>query len=258
MTHDPGTSVAMPQAAGTPLNARRALVILVLFLVAQLGGGFLAGLSLRVYFGLLLGRSVPDEVRPSLLIGSALVGLTTAGVVVFRLARRSLPGTSLGDSLHPIGWAGAPLGRCAAGVVIGGSLAAMYALELLARFPPTPEQPLGPFVDAALTAGLPRLLWGVLAVGIAPAVEEFVFRGVLYGGFSRSWGPGIAGVLVTVLFVATHTLYALTYWPAVIAITSVGVGALVMRVWTASLLPAVLLHSTYNALLVVAVYVGVA
>jgi membrane protease YdiL (CAAX protease family) len=117
---------------------------------------------------------------------------------------------------------------------------------------------LGPFVDAAVTAGLPRLLWGILAVAVAPAVEEFVFRGVLYGGLSRSWGPGIAGILVTVLFVATHTLYALAYWPAVIAITSVGLGTLALRIWSTSLLPAVLLHAAYNALLVVAVYVGVA
>jgi membrane protease YdiL (CAAX protease family) len=246
----------MPQAAGATLNARRALFILVLFVVAQLAGGFLVGLLLRVYFELLLERSLPDEVRPPLLIGSALAGLTVAGVVVFRLARRSLPGASLGESLRPIGWAAAPLGPCAAGVAIGGSLSVIYLVGLVARFPPYPEQPLGPFVDAAMTAGLPRLLWGILAVCVAPAVEEFVFRGVLYGGFSRSWGPVSAGVLVTVLFVATHTLYALTYWPAVIAITSVGVGALLMRVWTASLLPAVLLHATYNSLLVVAVYVG--
>jgi ABC-2 type transport system permease protein len=256
MADHPGTLVARSQAARATLNARRALVILVLFVVAQLGGGFLVGLLLRVSFEFISGRSLPDEARPPLLIGSALAGLIVAGVVVFRLARRSLPGASLGDSLRPLGWAAAPLGPCAAGVAIGGSLSAMYLLGLLARFPPNPEQPLGPFVEAAMTGGLPRLLWGVLAVGVAPVVEEFMFRGVLYGGFSRSWRPAIAGALVTVLFVATHTLYALAYWPAVIAIIGVGVGALSLRVWTASLLPAVLLHATYNALLVVAVYVG--
>jgi hypothetical protein len=44
----------------------------------------------------------------------------------------------------------------------------------------------------------------------------------------------------------------------VIAITSVGLGTLALRIWSTSLLPAVLLHAAYNALLVVAVYVGVA
>jgi membrane protease YdiL (CAAX protease family) len=256
MTHDPGTAGARLPTASATLDARRALFILVLFVVAQPGGGFLVGLLLQVYFGFVLGRALPDDVRPPLLIGSALAGLTVAGVVAFRLAWRSLPGASLGDALRPLGWAGAPLGPCAAAVALGGSLAVLYLVGLVAHCPVQSEHSLGPFGEAALTAGLARHLWGLLAVGVAPAVEEFVFRGVLYAGFSRSWGPVSAGVLVTVLFTATHALSALTYWPAVIAITSVGVGALVLRVRTASLLPAVLLHATYNSLLVVAVYVG--
>ncbi len=111
---------------------------------------------------------------------------------------------------------------------------------------------------AAGAGGWQRLGWAVLALFVAPPVEEFLFRGVLWSGLVRSMGSGKAGVVVTLLFVASHVTEARGYWPAWIAISVLAVAALAVRVRSGSLLPPVVLHTSYNAVLVAAVYLGAA
>jgi membrane protease YdiL (CAAX protease family) len=93
---------------------------------------------------------------------------------------------------------------------------------------------------------------------VAPPVEEFVFRGVLFAGFRRSWKTGAAGALVTLLFIAAHFTEVAGYGPAVIAVALVGAATLVARIATDSLAPAIALHASYNLGLVVALYAATA
>jgi len=99
-------------------------------------------------------------------------------------------------------------------------------------------------VDLALTALLS------LAV-VQPVVEELVFRGALQGrllerGWARRIGPvSHANLATTVAFVALHFLVQPPAWAIAVAAPSLVFGH--VRERFGSVLPAIALHSIYNA-----------
>jgi len=93
--------------------------------------------------------------------------------------------------------------------------------------------------------------WPVLVV-IAPVLEELLFRGILLGALSQKTGAAIATTIVTLLFVATHFQVLISYLPAVAPIAFVGVVLALFRFRTRAVGPAIVLHSTYNAVLGIA------
>jgi membrane protease YdiL (CAAX protease family) len=111
-------------------------------------------------------------------------------------------------------------------------------------------------VEAVNSGGWPRHLWAVLALLVAPPVEEFLFRGVLFAGFVRSWSMASSGALVTLLFPAAHATEARGYAPAIVSIAAVGTLTLLARIHTDSLAPGVALHAAYNLVLAASLYLG--
>lgn len=112
-----------------------------------------------------------------------------------------------------------------------------------------------PIFDALLTA--PLLLqigWVLMFVLLFPVVEEILFRGFLFTGLAQSWGPTLAGIVTTVLFVAVHMPKVLEYWPALFAVMLIGTLTVLIRICTGSLAPGIALHSTYNGVLVTAAF----
>jgi membrane protease YdiL (CAAX protease family) len=229
--------------AARPFGARRALAIFAAFLVAQLGVAVVAGLIAAL-------GGVRLESR--LLLSAALAGTLLGGWVVLRMVRHSFPGSLASGALSLVGWAPASARQCAGGALRGLSLVVL--LLLAGRFLPAPTHTLGPLASAANAGGWARLAWAILALALAPPIEELVFRGVLYAGLARSWGPRRGAVAVTGIFVAMHATETGSYWPAWLALTLLATLALRVRVATGSLLPAIALHATYNLALVLAVY----
>lgn len=90
---------------------------------------------------------------------------------------------------------------------------------------------------------IPSLHFGyaIMAIGIAPFAEEYLFRGLLYRALDREWGGWRAVVGAAAFFVVYHPLLA---WPPVFCL-----GALNCLVFKKSgrLAPCILLHMTYNA-----------
>ena len=139
------------------------------------------------------------------------------------------------------------------GVLAGVLLVAGYLLLAVKVHPPTAGQRWGLLASAAASGGWQRGLWALIAL-VAPPIEEFVFRGVLWSGLRRSFGPGVAGVAVTLLFVGSHVTEALSYWPAWVAIAGLGLGTLLLRVQSRSLTPPVALHESYNCALILVAF----
>jgi membrane protease YdiL (CAAX protease family) len=238
------------------LGPTRALVVFVVFFVVQ----FVAGLVIGVLAGLAyaLGHAgqvvAVTDVQGAVVVTAALVGEIVGGLFAFRMARRALPGPLGSGALLPIGWSRASSRDLLLASAAGVALACLYLLVLVPAFPPSPSQAWGPLATAASSGGWPRHTWAVLALAVAPPVEEFVFRGVLFAGFRRSWGLGVAGVLVTVLFVAGHVSEVTGYGPAAVGVLLLGGATLVARIATRSLGPAIALHAAYNLGLVVVTY----
>ncbi|MGP0591668.1 lysostaphin resistance A-like protein [Nitrospira sp. T9] len=112
-----------------------------------------------------------------------------------------------------------------------------------------------PLFDAMISAPLPlQVGWALMFIGLFPVVEEVLFRGFLFTGLSQSWGPSVAGLMTTVLFVAVHMPKVLEYWPALLAISLIGALTVLLRIRTGILAPGIALHSTYNGVLVTAAF----
>ncbi|MCL6564295.1 MAG: CPBP family intramembrane metalloprotease [Firmicutes bacterium] len=83
----------------------------------------------------------------------------------------------------------------------------------------------------------------VAVVGMAPAAEEFLFRGLFLEALRRRWGATWAVVLSGATFAAAHFDPTL-FWALWLA--GIGLGWLYVR--TRSLVPSTIAHATFNAL----------
>lgn len=91
---------------------------------------------------------------------------------------------------------------------------------------------------------IPSLRTGlaVMAVGIAPFAEEYLFRGLLFRALDREWGGWRAVVGAAAFFVVYHPLLA---WPPVFLLGAVN--CLLFKK-CGRLAPCILVHMTYNAI----------
>jgi membrane protease YdiL (CAAX protease family) len=138
-----------------------------------------------------------------------------------------------------------------AGLLAGAGVAGLYVVTGLVAGP-APESLKDNFmVQAVAQGGLARLSWALLALLFAPCYEEVLFRGLLWKGFSASWGRWPAGILVTLLFTGLHFSEVKDYWPAALGITTMAVLALAARIQTGSLATATAVHFGYNGVIVV-------
>lgn len=237
-----------------PFGARRALRVLLAFLGVQIAVAVVVGVWAAAHNLKKGGPASPDGIHIDLRVtlGAALVGALLAGLVALRMVRRSfaLPG---GDAVRvAVGWKPASGRDCLRAALAGAGLVAAF-IVLGAALSVRPSE-MGPLARAASAGGWARALWTALAIGVAPPTEELVFRGALYAGLARSWRPAWAGVVTTGIFVTLHVTELGAYWPAWIAIATLGALALRARVRTGSLVPAIVLHTSYNLGLVLLVY----
>lgn len=162
-----------------------------------------------------------------------LIALGTSWMFVTRIGKKPF--------LQTLGWRWHPQFRWVHAV---GAAALMYGIAIaLSQLLPHKETDMEKILKLGTSV---RLLVVVLAVLLAPVVEEVVYRGVVYSSVERLWGK-VAGVaVVTGIFGLVHVPQ---YWGSVAAIA--GIVALsfvltVIRAWTGSLLPCVVLHLIYN------------
>lgn len=100
-------------------------------------------------------------------------------------------------------------------------------------------------INSSLAA---RYTIAFLAVFTAPFIEEFIYRGVLFGAVHRLAGGIVASVTTLGLFTLIHVPQ---YWPNFGVIAAVGflsVALTVIRARTGRLLPCVVIHFVFNGI----------
>jgi uncharacterized protein len=87
-----------------------------------------------------------------------------------------------------------------------------------------------------------RVLIIFLAVVVAPAAEEFIFRFFLYGVLKRYGGVLVAVVLNSLLFAAVHT-----HLPSFAALFALGCCFSIAYEWSGSILVSMTMHALFNS-----------
>ncbi len=87
-----------------------------------------------------------------------------------------------------------------------------------------------------------RVLIILLAVVIAPAAEEFIFRFFIYGVLKRYGGAFVGVVLNSLLFAAVHT-----HLPSFAALFALGCCFTIAYEWSGSILVSMTMHALFNS-----------
>jgi membrane protease YdiL (CAAX protease family) len=139
-------------------------------------------------------------------------------------------------------------------VAIFGGVALMFLVELLAAAMHTPKvkTPL----DEIGNSPVLLVLFGIMAVAIAPVFEEMLFRGFIQPLLSRTFGLAIGIGVTAVSFGALHAFQYQLVWQYVVAVSVVGVALGYMRARTNSLIPSTVMHGCYNMMFIIALAIS--
>ncbi|XXX78133.1 type II CAAX endopeptidase family protein [Sorangium sp. So ce134] len=96
------------------------------------------------------------------------------------------------------------------------------------------------FADAS---ALQRAALGLIFIALGPALEEVFFRGALARPMRLRHGAPLVVATTSALFAAAHG-----EWQKLLPIALFGVALGALRIASGSLLPAIVLHGTYNAI----------
>ncbi|MCI5144559.1 MAG: CPBP family intramembrane metalloprotease [Candidatus Electrothrix sp. AR3] len=237
------------------LRAGRALAVLVIFIGFQIvSSSFIAFLYRLVW--ILQGNDLQNSVIISEMM-LEMKAFSLVGAELFSsIAIIILCSLWFGETLHsklPEGgaWRFGASNFIAEGLLAGIMLAALYLLTN-ALFAP-PKISLGPIAEMAVTPGSQQLAWSILAVLLAPFIEELLFRGVIFAGFCRSWGMLWAIIVSTLVFVLLHLSEMIYFWPSAIFVSGMALLALWLRLKAQAIGPAVAIHFAYNGILAISV-----
>ena len=241
------------------LAASRAIAIFVVFLIVQIVVGVFLGIVVMAFFtatqGIADTSAIKDVMAPfTLPIG--IMGVAVAGIIAFIMARLSLRGRINEGAFESLGWRPSKVSTIALAALTGGVLSLIYIFGLVPSSPPEVGQQFGLLATAAAKGGLSRHIWAVAALALAPPVEEFVFRGILFSGLSRALGIRASAAIVTGIFILMHATETLGYWPAWAGISLIACATIMFRIKTGSLLPCIAAHAGYNLALVGLSYFG--
>lgn len=248
------------ESAAKAASARRlsgwfALWLILGYVFAQYAGAIVADIFWGVAVGIdagLHGGHVPPHLQPGnlALAWSVVTGMLLGAVWVTAFSwyyakpwLREAGGTG-------VAWR-RPTGREAyfLAIILAVGLAALVGL-VEHVIPPDPNQLTGPMQRLADSHGTAHVLFVIAAVGIAPAVEEFIFRGAAFAALAHRFGTVTAAVVTTLAFVVLHAADKIHYWPGFILVGCLALTAVFLRLHYRSLWPGILLHATYNGLLI--------
>ncbi|WHZ19197.1 MAG: hypothetical protein OJF55_001346 [Rhodanobacteraceae bacterium] len=246
------------------------LGIVALYFLLQFGLGILAGMAIGVVLGIKAGLQSAAahrtfdpqslvrlmQANPDIRAITAVLTIAAAAAVMTAIVRQTWPAQWARAELPGFGLT-RPNGKYA---YLGAVLLALLVLmvgnlmtHLLAGSHPIRQ-------DVTLLAGNVspglRMLLALLVVGVAPFVEELVFRGVLLSGLASRMHIGWAVVLSALVFGCVHLPDFKFAWYPVPALVLLGVASAWLRLKTRSLWPSITLHATNNLVAAIAWFVA--
>lgn len=130
-------------------------------------------------------------------------------------------------------------------LIAAGAFLAISVLLVSSFFPTPSDSPL----EKLLTTTPSIVMFVVFGIAAAPILEEIIFRGFLFTALMDLFGWRVAVAITSVLFAGLHLSQLRGNWPAVIVIFLVGFVLTLVRYRTDSLIPSVIMHTAYNAMI---------
>jgi len=158
--------------------------------------------------------------------------------------------TSLAQAVH---WNMPLRGRMLAKALAGGTALALVSLRgefVLQRWIPD-SLPITEFFKDRPSA----LLLGAFGVLVAPLMEELLFRGFFYPALARWTGAAASMIITASAFTLLHGAQLGYSWAPLLLIFVVGVTLTVIRMRTNSVATCVIVHMTYNFVLLLQTYI---
>ena len=182
---------------------------------------------------------------------------TGAGAIVAPLSLLAFRRRRVPDLLRRVGLAGSADGRTSSrwpaamlrGLAWGLAAAAFGIVYLMAVEQIAPLRRLKQQTPILGGEGGNALWILLLAVLVAPVLEEYLFRGLLYRGLQRSFHPAVAVAGSAAVFAVIHPPIA------ILPVFGLGVAAAISFRRTGLLLAPITTHVTYNLLVMAAAYV---
>jgi membrane protease YdiL (CAAX protease family) len=213
------------------------------------GDGVIAALAFFVVQGvfgfILITTGVPLAI--SLAYAFASSGLLVGAVALYTLWRSGMPDVARAVGLVMprgevlVGLATGIAAGLSSGLVARGYQAAVDRFEVL--------RPLRGSLDVISLRHADALPWHLALVVIAaPIFEEFIFRGMLYGGFRRSVSPLRAALARALVFAVVHPV------GSCLPVFVMGLAAALVYGRFRSLLVPIAVHMTYNAFIVASAF----
>jgi len=187
---------------------------------------------------------VIHDIMPAISILTPFISGGAAVLISLWLIPKSLKDTSPNGAA----WVRGSWRAIAEGFVIGVILGAVATVMSKAMTHHVDYRDMSPVVQMLLRPGLLQVLSAVSIVLCGPPAEEIVFRGVLFGGYRKSFGPIWATLLTTLLFLALHLPKVLYYMPALAGASGASLAALWCRLRSGDIGHAVALDVGYNAM----------
>lgn len=233
-------------------GARAAGVILVVVLVSYI---FLDVLIVEILNYLReidgafsLRQSSENKIRALKMVSSGIISPWLMLIMTLAVLKTYFQKETINAVIKKFGFAGRPSIKFLAASFVGGIAFVLLFTKILMHFFP-PDQFAAPHPANVINYGP---AWGILffavtAIIIVPVAEEFLFRGVLYQGFSRSWGRLIAAILASLIFISIHPdSIESGYWLTHLSLYIIPFLLILVREITGAIYGSIMVHSGVN------------
>lgn len=194
-----------------------------------------------------------QHARMGAIAKSPLVGLgaqTAAYIILFFYIARVLRQRSGEPALVAIEWQ-SRLGTVVMGIV--GGLVLATIIELAELVLPVPKSlP----IDTMFRSPLLAYVTSIFGVLIAPLFEEVYFRGLMFPSVREGLGELAAIFITAAAFALVHAAQLAFSWAAMLPLFLVGLALTWVRAQLKSVAASWTMHVTYNATIVVAVWIS--
>ncbi len=126
-----------------------------------------------------------------------------------------------------------------------GATLAVSVLIVSSFFPPSTPPP----IERLLSSASAMWIFAIFGIGVAPFFEEVIFRGFLFKVLDEMRGPSVAVPVTAILFALLHVPQLWGSWAGVALIFLVGYILSLIRDRSGSLIPSLVIHTSYNAML---------